>query len=333
MIIVRAPLRISLGGGGTDLPFYAENKGGSLIAATINRYIYVTVHRRLIDDLIWLSYSEREAQKDVNEVKHHLIRESLKLAGISSAVEIHSMTKLHERTGLGGSSTFLVALLQALYAYKGLEVTKEKLAHDATHIERIILQNEGGIQDQYIAAHGGFCAIENKSLTDVKVFRLDLPSTTIEKLSQNLLLFYTGVKRSSSEIVKAQTEENKPEEVIAFYDNIKNIGFKAKQALFDNNLDSFGKTFHEHWMLKREFTQKMTNDNFDLIYEQALENGALGGKIIGAGGGGYFLFYVPENQEKFCAKMKELNMIQVKFNFDLEGVKIILNENMDKAAE
>lgn len=330
MIITRAPFRISLGGGGTDLPFYAEKKGGSLITAAINRYIYVSVHSRLLDKLIWLSYSEQETQSDVNAVKHHLKREALKLAGVDSGIEIHSMTELSGRAGLGGSSAFLTALLQALYAYKGIQVSKTKLAQDATHIERVILQDSGGIQDQYIAAHGGFCAIENNSLTDVKVDNLNLDLAVVEQLSKNLLLFYTGVNRSSSDIVNSQKEENKQDEIIAFYDEIKKIGLNAKQCLLTGNLDTFGKTFHDHWMLKREFTKKMSNDNFDRIYDYALRNGSLGGKIVGAGGGGFFLFYVVDDHAKFCEQMKEQNLIPVDFHFDFEGTKIVVNNEFGK---
>lgn len=327
MIITRSPFRISLGGGGTDLPFYAEKKKGCLITAAINRYIYVSVHRRVLDKLIWLSYSKQETQNDINLVQHDLIRETLKLVNITDSVEIHSMTELSGRAGLGGSSSFLTALLHALYTYKGLDISKNKLAEDATHIERVVLQNQGGIQDQYIAAYGGFCTIQNSSLTDVKVENLNLKNEIIDQLSKNLLLFYTGVKRSSSMMVKSQKDENGEDEIIKFYDSIKDIGLTAKKALVDGNLDVFGKTFHDHWMLKREFTKNMSNDNFDIIYKKALEYGALGGKIIGAGGGGFFLFYVGSDQDKFCEKMKELNLIQVKFGFDFEGTKLILNTN------
>lgn len=325
MIITRAPFRIPLGGGGTDLPFYAGLKGGSLITAAINRYVYVFLHRRILDKLIWLSYSERETQSNVNAIKHHLIREALKLSGVTSSVEIHSVTDLSERAGVGGSSSFLTALLQALYTNKGLDVSKNKLAEDAVHIERIILKQNGGIQDQYIAAHGGFCFIENTSLTDVQVQNLPVKHDVIDKLSQKLLLFYTGVQRLSSTIIKAQTDEHPHSEIINFYDKIKDIGRIAKQALLAGDTDTLGKTFHEHWMLKREFTKKMSNDNFDQMYERALQWGALGGKLIGAGGGGFFLFYVPDNQSRFCEQMKELGLTQVHFNFDFEGTTTLLN--------
>ncbi len=328
MIITRAPFRVSLGGGGTDLPFYAGKKGGCLITAAITHYIYVSVHRRQLDKLIWLSYSEQETQSTVGAIRHQLIREALKQVGGAPSIEIHSMTELSEGTGLGGSSTFMAALLQALYTYKGSVVSKDKLAEDAVKIERIILRNEGGVQDQYAAAHGGICLIENTSLTDVKVRQLPVKAEIIKHLSQNLLLFYTGVQRLSAPVVKAQTEENNPKEIVRFYDKIKEIGVSAKEMLLSGDLDNFGRTFHEHWIRKREFTKKMSNDTFDQVYGQALRRGALGGKIVGAGGGGFFLFYVPKNHKKFSEDMKKIGLIQVKFGFDFEGTTTILNKNI-----
>lgn len=328
MIITRAPFRIPLGGGGTDLPFYSEIKGGSLITAAINRYVYIHIHPRLLDKLIWLSYSEHETQSDVNAIKHELIREALKFTGITSAVEINSISEISDRSGVGGSSSFLTALLYALYAFKGSSVSKNKLAEDAVHIERVILNQSGGIQDQYIAAHGGFCFIENTSLTDVQVQNLPVKHDVIDKLSQKLLLFYTGVQRLSSTIIKAQSDEHNHSEIIDFYDRIKDIGLVAKKALLAGDTDTLGKTFHEHWMLKRDFTKKMSSDNFDEIYEMALKRGALGGKVIGAGGGGFFLFYVPDNQAKFCEKMKELGLVHMHFGFDFEGTTILFNRHI-----
>lgn len=327
MIIARAPFRISLGGGGTDLPFYANHKGGSLITAAINHYAYVSLHRRHLDKLIWLSYSNQETQEQVDNIQHSLIREALRMVEAGPSVEIHSIPELSGQVGLGGSSAFLVALLLALYSYKGMSISKEKLAQEATHIERIILQNHGGIQDQYISSYGGFRVIENDSLTSVKVYDLSLSQDVIDRLSENLLLFYTGVKRNSSAIIQAQKEENLDKDIISFYDKIKEIGYTAKQALFKGDLEAFGKTFHEHWMLKKELAKEISNDNFDLIYNKALQNGAIGGKIVGAGGGGFFMFYVPGEHARFCDKMKELGMIQIKFNFDFEGAVTVFNEN------
>jgi D-glycero-alpha-D-manno-heptose-7-phosphate kinase len=331
MIITRAPFRISLGGGGTDLPFYSEKKGGCLITAAIDRYIYVTINRRLFDKLIWLSYSEQETKENIDSVQHSLIREALRFANITSSVEIHSITELCDRAGLGGSSAFLNALLHALYVYKGKNASKNELAFDTTHIERVILQESGGIQDQYVTSYGGFCYIETNSLKDVKVEKLELKESTIDKLSQNLMLFYTGVKRSSSAVVDSQKKENGESEIVNFYDKIKEIGLVAKQALLEDELYRFGCTFHDHWMLKREFTQKMSNDNFDKIYDVAMQNGALGGKIVGAGGGGFFLFYVPVGHEKFCEKMKEEKLHKVEFNFDFEGTTTVLNKEIDRS--
>ncbi len=328
MIITRAPFRIPLGGGGTDLPFYAEKKGGMLITAALNRYIYVSVHRRQLDRLFWLAYSERETKKKLNDVEHHLIREALRLTKTKPGIEIHSMTELSERAGLGGSSTFLVALLQALYAYRGENVSKNKLAEDAVHIERAVLQDHGGIQDQYVAAHGGICLIENTSLTEVKVHALPVKQETLNRLSKNLLLFYTGVQRLSSSIVKSQTEENTPEAIVRFYDRIKEIGIAAKKHLLSGEVDRFGETFHKHWILKRKFTKKMSTDAFDELYTVALQKGALGGKIVGAGGGGFFLFYVPDNHKAFSEEMKRRGLIQVEVGFDFGGTETILNKEI-----
>lgn len=323
MIIARAPFRIPLGGGGTDLPLYAEARGGHLISAAINRYIYISVHRRQLDKLLWLNYSERETQRDVTAIKHHLIREALKLAGVTAGVEIHSMTELSERSGLGGSSTFLIALLRALAAYRDVEVSKNTLAEDAVHIERVILKNHGGIQDQYIAAHGGLCRIENSSLTNVRVHSLPVKQEVLDRLTRNLLLFYTGVQRSSAVHIKAQEDERTRDEFLGFYDTIRDIGRRAERMLLDGNLHGFGETFHEHWMLKRSFTTKMTNGDFDRLYDRARREGAIGGKLVGAGGGGFFLFYVPTRQTEFCERFGQLGLTHVPFSFDWDGATII----------
>lgn len=327
MIITRAPFRIPLGGGGTDLPFYAEQRGGSLITAAIDRYIYVSLHRRQLDRLIWLSYSERETQHEVGAVRHRLIREALRHSGVTSSVEIHSMTELSERSGLGGSSSFLVALLKVLYEYAGTSssVSKDSLAADAVHIEREVLKDYGGIQDQYIAAHGGLCLIENTSRTDVRVRPLTIGKGLLAELSRNLMLFYTGVQRSSSDIIKAQTEENTTDELVRLYDAIKEIGGRAHTALLRGDLDAFGKTFHEHWLLKRGSSKRMTTGSFDLLYDRALRHGALGGKLVGAGGGGFFLFYVPKRQAEFRERMEKHGLIHLPFGFDTEGATTVLN--------
>jgi D-glycero-alpha-D-manno-heptose-7-phosphate kinase len=193
------------------------------------------------------------------------------------------------------------------------------------HLERGVLADHGGIQDQYIAAHGGICLIENNSLADVRVRPLPVAQGVLAELSRNLLLFYTGVQRSSSDIIKAQAKENAPEELIHLYDAIKEIGKSARSALLRGDLDAFGKTFHEHWLLKRGFAKQMTNSNFDLLYEHALRHGALGGKLVGAGGGGFFLFYVPVGQADFRERMEKQRLTHVSFGFDFEGVTTVLN--------
>lgn len=325
MILTRAPFRIPLGGGGTDLPFYAQARGGSLIAVAINLHIYVSLQPRLLDELIWLNYSQHEVETDVNEVKHGLIREALKMSGVTSAVEIHYMTELSEKAGVGGSGSFVVALLRALYELRGLSVFPDRLAKDAVTIERTILGLSGGVQDQYVAAYGGFCAIDNNSLTDVRVERLAVTPDVADALNRRLVLCYTGIQRSSADIINAQVDNHSPEDLIDFYDRIKDIGHIAKRALLDGDLDTLGKSFHEHWMLKREFVRTSASDNFDHIYDEAIHCGALGGKIIGAGGGGFFLFYVPDNQDGFSRKMNERGLIKVPFGFDYQGATTMVN--------
>lgn len=329
MLITRAPFRIPLGGGGTDIPVYAAERGGALITAAINQYIYISIHRRLLDELIWLSYSERETQTRVDDVKHPLIREALRTTGVDRSIEIHSMTELSAQVGLGTSSSFLTALLHGLYTYLDKPVSRQQLAQRATEIERIRLGHDGGIQDQYVASYGGFCSIENSSLSDVRVEQLHLAPGTVERLSRNLLLFYTGVNRCSSSVVARQQAENAKEAILTHYDSIKNIGLRAKDALLNDDLEAFGKTFDEHWQLKRRFSSDMTNDRFDWLYNRALLNGALGGKIIGAGGGGFFLFCVQDwRADSVRRALNEAGLIEVPFQFDFEGTTTVINKEM-----
>ena len=329
MLITRAPFRIPLGGGGTDIPLYAGERGGALITAAIDHYIYISVHRRLLDALIWLSYSERETQSSVDEIKHPLIREALRMTGIDRGIEIHSMTELSAQVGLGTSSSFLTALLHALYTYIDKPVSRHQLAAKATEIERERLKHDGGIQDQYVASYGGLCSIENDSLTDVRVEQLHLPAETAERLSRNLLLFYTGVNRCSASVVARQQAENKKDVILAHYDAIKEIGLNAKTALLEGRLEDFGKTFHDHWLLKRKISSDMTNDRFDWVYKLALKSGAVGGKIIGAGGGGFFLFYVEDRADApVRGALVDAGLIEVPFGFDFEGTTTVVNKEI-----
>ncbi len=325
MIISRAPVRISIGGGGTDLPFYCERKGGYLVTAAIDKYIYVFVTPRKFGKKFKITYMQNEFAEGVDKIKNDRVRETLKLLGLTETpLEIVTIGEVPSKSGLGSSSSFTVALLLALYRLKGMIVSKRKLAEDAYLIERKKLGIELGKQDQYAASFGGIIELKISKSGNVRVSPLNISFETVRMLEERLVLFYTGIKRDASQVlseIKKTVESRK--ERIRYLDKIKDIGKKAKKYLEKGKLDKYGKLLHLHWELKKKYFPQVTNEWLEKIYETAIQSGSYGGKLIGAGRGGFFLFYIsPSLREKFCKKMREMGLKELSFRFDFEGAKV-----------
>jgi D-glycero-alpha-D-manno-heptose-7-phosphate kinase len=326
MIIARSPLRISLGGGGTDVPSYYQEHDGFLLAAAIDRYVYVTVMRPFTQG-IYLKYSEIEQVKTVSEVMHPIMREVLaELKLKTPQVEITTLADIPSGTGLGSSGSFTTALIKALFAHYRKNIHPAQLAEMACRIEIENLGEPIGKQDQYIAAYGGiteFNFLKDGSVTSAP---LNLSVQTVHDLEDNLLLFFTGISRSAGSILSDQVEKSKINDS-KMVDNLhftKDLGHRSKAALINNETKKFGELMHEHWEHKKSRSSGMTSDFIDNAYNQALRSGAVGGKLVGAGGGGFLMFYA-NDKEMLRSKMAELGLEEVRFKFDFEGTKVILS--------
>ena len=325
MIITRSPLRISLGGGGTDLPSYYQEQEGFVLSAAINRYVYVTVNRPF-NPGIYLKYSSIESVSKVDEIKHPIFRESIRLMNLKTPqVEITSLADIPAGTGLGSSGSFTTALLKAIHTYYRKNLHSDELAKLACQVELEILKEPIGKQDQYISALGGITNFEFRKDGSVAHNPLNISNENISRLEDNLLLFFTGTSRSASEILSDQNKKSvaNNSEMIKNLDYIKSHGFKIKEALEVGDLDTFAELMNEHWQMKKKRSQGMSSNFIDNAYELALKNGALGGKLVGAGGGGFLLFYASD-KEKLQNQMSKLGLEQVRFGFDFEGTKVIL---------
>ncbi|MBD3203189.1 galactokinase [Candidatus Woesearchaeota archaeon] len=327
MIISRTPMRISIGGGGTDLPYYYTKNGGSLVSAAIDKFMYISVNKRFHNTSL-IKYSKIEEVNDNKKIEHPLIREALSLLNIKEPIEITSIADISSGTGLGSSGSFTAGLLNALHLYKGEYVSKKTIAEEACHIEMDILKDPVGKQDQYIASFGGIMNMNISQKGNVSITPLDISWDTIKELEENILLFYTGVRRSSFTVLKSQKQEaEKDYDKMEYLGKIKKIGNEIKSALEKGNTRRFGQWLNIHWQTKKQLTNKMSNPDIDKWYETALKNGALGGKIMGAGGGGFFMFYAEENHhEMLRSAMKEQELHEFPFKFDFDGTKIILNQ-------
>lgn len=325
MIIVRSPLRISLGGGGTDLPSYYQEHEGFLIAAAINKYVYVSVSRPFYEGII-LKYSKIENISDVASIEHPLIREVLATLKLKTPqIEISSFADIPSGTGLGSSGSFTTALIKALFTHYRKQIHPEELAALACQIEIEKLNEPIGKQDQYIAAYGGISQFNFNKNGTVTSKPLDLQLQTVHDLEDNLLLFYTGISRSASLILKDQRDKTllNNSKMIDNLHITKELGVRSKNALISGDTHLFGELLHEHWEQKRFRTDGMTNDFVDKVYLKAINAGAVGGKLVGAGGGGFLLFYA-KDKEQLRAKMQECGLEEVRFQFDSEGTKVIL---------
>jgi len=325
MIITRSPLRISLGGGGTDLPSYYERHGGFLVAAAIDKYIYTTLHQTFVPDLI-VKYSKLERVPSAKQIEHPIIREAFDLVGVEGPyLEMTSMADIPAGTGLGSSGSFTTSLLKALHSYKKNLVHPAELAAQACYIELNRLREPIGKQDQYIAAYGGITCFEFQRDGNVKAWPLKLSEETLYNLEDNLLLFFTGYSRSASSILKEQHDKSKQDDQ-AMLENlhfIKDLGRQSAAAMEKGDLREFARLMDVHWQRKKERSGNMSNGQIDQWYETARANGALGGKLIGAGGGGFLMFYADEDKAKLRHAMRQAGLTEVRFRFDFQGTKVL----------
>tara|TARA_B110000003_G_scaffold272754_1_gene309236 strand:- start:550 stop:1542 length:993 start_codon:yes stop_codon:yes gene_type:complete len=325
MIVSKTPFRITLGGGGTDLPSYYKNHGGFIFSFCLSKYMYVCVNRPSADNLIRLKYSKSETVENIKDLEHEIARACLERVGIDSKIEIASLSDIPAGSGLGSSSTYTVGLLNSLHALKGEKKNLEYLANEACIIEMDILQKPMGKQDQYLAALGGFVVLEIEKNGNVKSRNIHLSEDRLAALNSNLLIFYTGKQRLNKGILEEQdnsTKSNK-EDVLNSLHYIKDSGYKILEIVESGDIDRLGIMFKEHWKMKKKLSSGITNNYFDSIYNTALENGASGGKISGAGGGGFFTFYCPKNHQKLRDSMKGLGLKELDFSFDFNGSQII----------
>ena len=324
MIITRTPLRISLGGGGTDLPsYYRKNGHGFLIAAAITKYVYIAVNQNFDDDLL-LKYSEVERAKSVDEVRHPLLRECLRATDISKRIEISSMADVPAGTGLGSSGSFAVGVLKALHLYSHHTPSAESLAAQACEIEINRLGEPIGKQDQYIAAVGGVSTFTFRDDESVEVERLAMTDITRSQLEDNLLLFYTGVKRSASAaLASEETLSSAPRKQIDNLSDTRAIGYETRDILLNGDMTAFGRILTNQWNLKYQRQPSALHNEIDSWIQSGIAAGAQGGKLVGAGGGGFLLFYADRKTDLRRA-MAEIGLPEISFGVDYEGSSVTI---------
>jgi D-glycero-alpha-D-manno-heptose-7-phosphate kinase len=327
MIVSRAPVRFSLGGGGTDLPSYSREHGGFLVAAAIDKYVSVCVARRFYNN-IRIAYSKMELVDSVDQIEHRIFREALRFTKLGTGLELHSLADVPANSGLGSSSSFTIALLNGLHAFQREYVPTEQLASEACHIEIDVLKEPIGKQDQYIAAYGGITALTFDKDGSVHVERLPVRESVIDELETNLMIFYSGVERSASAVLseQAKTVKSNKDDAVARMHRIKEIGYETKKLLLDGDVDRYGDLLHEHWTAKRKLASNMTDSVIDEHYEAARNAGAIGGKLMGAGGGGFFMFYVrPAEKRRVHEALVARGLRYMRFHFDFDGARIAAN--------
>jgi len=326
MIVSRAPLRFSLGGGGSDLPAYYERFGGYVVSAAIDRYVYVAANERFYGD-IRLAYSQTEIVPDVASIRHPIFREALRLLGFERGIELVSVADVPSNTGLGSSSSFTVALLNALHAYRHDFVSSQTLAEEACEIEMHRLGEPVGKQDQYIAAYGNVTAITIATDGSVSVDPVPVRDEVLDDLANSLVVFYSGVERQAKIVLEEQAGNLRNVALaVSEMHRIKELGHEVYRLLVAGDIDRYGEILHEHWQRKRSLAAGMTDAYLDEIYADARRAGALGGKLMGAGGGGFFMFYVrPGERRKVWDALSQRGLKPLRFRFDRAGARIVTN--------
>ena len=326
MIIARSPLRITLGGGGTDLPSYYREHEGFLIAAAINKYVYVTVTRPFSEG-VYLKYSELEHVESVDEVRHPIIREALRMQNLRTPqIEITTLADIPAGTGLGSSGSFTTALLEALHAHRHQLIHPQDLAALACHIEIDRLAEPIGKQDQYIAAYGGLTSFTFHKDDSVSAVPLKVSMDTLFDLEDNILLFFTGFSRSAGSILSDQNTrtKNSDDAMLANLHLVKELGYQSRDALEMGDTVKYGELMHEHWEHKKRRSGGMSNQEIDEWYELGMRNGAVGGKLVGAGGGGFLMFYAADRR-RLRQAMSKAGLEEVRFAFEFGGTRVVLS--------
>jgi D-glycero-alpha-D-manno-heptose-7-phosphate kinase len=319
MLITRTPLRISIGGGGTDLPSFYQRREGFVISAAINKYVYIALNKTFTDDYL-LKYSELERRRTIDEIGHPIIREALRIHEVDPGLEMVSIADIPSGTGLGSSGAFTVGLLRALYAFKREHATEMVLAEQSAHIEINLLGEPVGKQDQYIAAFGGLTCFDFHSDGKVTVSPLAISQATLHDLEERLLLFFTGYSRSAGSILADQRSRSDEDDtqMLENLEYTRDLGLRIRDVLEGGDCPGFGKLMHEHWERKRQRSAGMSNERIDELYGLGLENGAVGGKLVGAGAGGFLMFYA-DDPATLRTAMADAGLAETRFTFDLDG--------------
>jgi len=327
MIITRTPFRITLAGGGTDLPSFYREHGGFILAAALDKYMYLNVNTPIVDDKVRVRYSKSELVDHADEVQHTLAREALRHFSITNGIEIVSIADIPAGTGLGSSSCYLVGLLNALHNLLQDQATPQKLAEEACAIELDVLQKPIGKQDQYMAAFGNLTALDINREGRVAVTHLELEVDVLETLEHNILMFYTNGMRDATTILKRQDEATRANDrtVVSSLREIKDVGLEISHAISKGNLRRFGELLDVHWQTKKRLSEEITNPQIDAWYELAKQKGAIGGKISGAGGGGFLMLYCEGKKAQVREAMREAGLRELNFRFDFEGSKVVFD--------
>jgi D-glycero-alpha-D-manno-heptose-7-phosphate kinase len=327
MIITRTPFRLTLGGGGTDLPSFYREHGGFVLAVGIDKYMYLNINTPIVDDKIRIRYTQSELVDHVDQVEHTLAREALRHFNIPTGVEVVSIADIPSGTGLGSSSCYMVGLLNGLHALMQNQATPWQLAEEACHIELEVLQKPIGKQDQYMAAFGGLTTLEIGTDGVVRAMPLSLSVDLVEALENNLLLFYTGETRNATSILTQQDQSTKRRDavVVTSLCEIKDIGLEIRDAITGGNLHRFGELLDVHWQAKKRLSNGISNPQIDAWYDLARHHGAIGGKISGAGGGGFLMLYCEERKQELRAAMRDARLRELHFRLEFEGSKVVFD--------
>jgi len=328
VITTRAPLRVPLGGGGTDLPSYYREHGGFILSAGIDKYVYLQLNTLKVEDFVRVKYSRTERVDEVADIEHPLLREALRHTELGCGLEIGALADVPGGTGLGSSGAFTVALLAALFQHKRDQVSRQALAEQANYVEVELAAQPAGKHDHYLAAFGGLTCLDISTDGCVVVSSLNISTHTLEELRNSVLLFYTGIRRESFDILAQQERDTARGDtgVLQSLHQVKRIGLEVKAALEEGRLDDFGHLLHEHWKVKKLRSGRMTNPRIDEWYGIGREAGALGGKLMGAGGGGFLMFYCPADcRRQLREAMVGVGLREMSYQFDTEGAKVLMD--------